>query len=379
MRTHHHQARARSGAARPAWLLLWVLGLAACGGTTAPTTPPPPPPGGGTLPTTTYYPPLGSTAWETISPTALGWNAAALESALDWAGTQNSSAIVILSRGRIVAERYWNGWTPQTAGPYFSAGKTITSYLIGQLAAEGRLALDEPVSRRLGAGWSRATSESQITVRQLLSMASGLDDSLRTVTAPGPRFYYNNPAYYQLFGVAEAAAGTSMTALTQARLWSRIGMSTARWVPSTDTGEPGFIHAGSARDFARFGLLMLQHGVWDGQRVHADSAFLANARRPSGTDNASYGWLWWLNGGASYRTPGPYLLPTVSGPLIPDAPADLAAALGKDDKKLYVVPSLQLVVVRLGDRAPTSGTASPEAISSFDNALWQRLRPAIGY
>jgi hypothetical protein len=52
------------------------------------------------------------------------------------------------------------------------------------------------------------------------------------------------------------------------------------------------------------------------------------------------------------------------------------AALGKDDKKLYLVPSLDLVLVRLGDRAPISGGVSPAAISTFDNALWTRLMAA---
>jgi hypothetical protein len=54
----------------------------------------------------------------------------------------------------------------------------------------------------------------------------------------------------------------------------------------------------------------------------------------------------------------------------------MAAALGKDDKKLYLVPSLDLVVVRTGDRAPISGSTSPDAVSSFDNAFWTRLMSA---
>lgn len=347
----------------------------ACGGDAAA----PPPDPSNPPPTATYFPPVTGSAWETTTPAALGWNTAALEAALDWAGTQNSTAVVILSRGRIVAERYWDGWTTTTAGPWFSAGKTVTAALVGQLAAEGRLRLDQPVRELLGNGWSRAaTTESQITVRHLLTMASGLDDSLRTVATPGGRFYYNNPAYYQLFDVLQAAAGQSLATVAQTRLFDPLGMRTTFAVASTSVGEPGFIFAGSARDLARFGLLMLNDGRWDGTRVHGDSAFLVTARRPSGTDNLSYGFLWWLNGGASHRTPGPYLLPTRSGPLFPDAPADLAAALGADDKKLYVVPSLDLVVVRLGPRAPISDAGDAEAISTFDNAFWQRLRLAIG-
>jgi CubicO group peptidase (beta-lactamase class C family) len=352
-----------------------LITAAACGGgEVAPPVDPPTTP-----PASAYFPPVTGDAWETTAPAALGWNTAALDAALDWAGTQNSSAVVILVRGRLVAERYWNGWTTTTAGPWFSAGKTVTAALVGQLAAEGRLRLDQPVRELLGDGWSRApATEAQITVRHLLAMASGLDDSLRAVTPPGSRFYYNNPAYYQLFGVIEAAAAQPLTTVARSRLFDPVGMRTTVAVANTSVGEPGFIFAGSARDFARFGLLMLNHGRWDGTRVHADSAFLATARRPSGTDNLSYGFLWWLNGGASHRVPGPYLLPTLAGPLFPSAPTDLVAALGADDKKLYLVPSLDLVVVRLGPRAPISDAGDAAAISGFDDPFWQRLRQAIG-
>lgn len=339
--------------------------MAACA-SDAPTAPPS---------ASTWHFPASDASWLTVRPHEAGFDSAALAAALDWAGEQNSSAVVVVWRGRIVAERYWNGWTSQTRGPYFSAGKTITAALVLDLASDAALSLTTAASTYLGPGWSRAGSaEDSITVRHLLAMASGTDDSLRRVVAPSAnRFYYNNPAYYQLFGVAAAAGNATFPQLVQQRILTPIGMSRTLLVASEDTGEPGFVFVGSARDFARFGILTLNHGRWNGVQLVADSALLARARQPSGTDNLSYGWLWWLNGAASHRTPGSYLLPTTAGPMFPAAPADLAAALGLDDKKLYVVPSLDLVVVRLGDRAPVSGAVSPAAVSSFDNAFWTRL------
>lgn len=349
--------------------------LAGCASSsTAPDAPEAPP----TSSTGWYFPPTVGATWETVRPSEAGFDSVGLAAALDWAGTQQSTAVVVLWRGRLVAERYWDGWTTTTAGPWFSAGKTITSALVTHLAAQGRLSLDAPVHSQLGTGWSRAPlAEPAITIRHLLSMASGLDDSLAFVAAPGGRFFYNNPGYYQLFGVLERASGQTVPQLAESLLFSRIGMSRSTATPSLDTGEPGFIFRGSARDFGRFGLLMLQHGRWNGAVVLQDSVLLAQARRWSGTDNQSYGWLWWLNGASSYRLPGPYLLPTGDGPLFPAAPADLVAALGKDDKKLYLVPSRDLVIVRLGDRAPASGALSPAAVSSFDNAWWTRLSTAM--
>jgi CubicO group peptidase (beta-lactamase class C family) len=370
-RTIPPHARRASIAGLAAGLLATIAACTA----DSPSAPAPPTP-----PPAWYFPPTTGTTWTTARPADAGFDSTALASALDWAMAQNSDAVLVLWRGRLVAERYASGITATTRGPVFSAGKTITGALVHQLAAEGRLHLDSSVTRYLGAGWSRVASppaERAITVRHLLAMASGLDDSLRTVVPiPGTRFYYNNPAYYQLFGVLEAASGQTVPQLAAARLFGPIGMPLALAVPSTDTGEPGYVFAMPAREFARFGLLVLRHGRWDTTPVLTDSAALTQARRPSGTDNAAYGWLWWLNGSASHRTPGPYALPATPGAMFPAAPSDMAAALGKDDKKLYLVPSLDLVVVRTGDRAPISGSTSPDAISSFDNAFWTRLMSA---
>lgn len=87
--------------------------------------------------------------------------------------------------------------------------------------------------------------------------------------------------------------------------------------------------------------------------------------RPSQALNPSYGLLWWTNGQASSMS---WAIPpvTTGGVLIPAAPADLAAAQGARDRKLYVVPSLDLVVARLGDNGSREG-------SSFNDAFWERL------
>lgn len=87
--------------------------------------------------------------------------------------------------------------------------------------------------------------------------------------------------------------------------------------------------------------------------------------------NPSYGYLNWLNGQSTYRLPG--LQTVYAGPLVPAAPQDLYAALGKDDPKIYVSPSQRLVVVRMGDAADSARLAT----SDFDNALWIQLNAAM--
>lgn len=370
----HRHVRASRRSHITSLLAATLLGCSGAG--TDPIVGPPPAPGGGTTPLPLVFPGATTDSWPTVSPATANIDSSALAAAIDWAGAQRTRAVVVLWRGRIVAERYWNGWTPTTDSIIASAGKSVVATLVGQLAREGRLAVDQPVSVILGAGWSRSpATEPSITVRHLLSMTSGLDDSLTRVVPPGARFYYNNPAYYQLFRVLVRASGQDIGTVARTRLFSPIGITSARWIPNVDTGEPGFILSLSARDMARFGLLVLAHGRWAGTPV-VDSAWVAEMTRPQAPDNAAYGHLWWLNGSTSYRLPGPYLLPTRTGPLVPSAPADLRAALGKGDKKIYVVPSLDLVIVRHGEDADG---ADALASSAFDEAWWQRLRLAFRY
>ncbi len=364
------------GGGRLARTVTVVLAVAACAGAKQAATPTAPGPvDPRTLPMT--FPSVTTDEWATVTPAALGWDTLALRTALDWAGTQKSTAVVIAWRGRIVAERYWNGWVPSRDSIIASASKSVVSLLVGRLREQGRLTIDDPATRWLGPNWSRAPlTESRVTVRHLLSMSSGLDDSLKAVVEPNTRFYYNNPAYYQLFGIVAAASGQSVASYSAAQLFTPIGMRTARWIFNIDTGEPGLILSCSARDMVRFGHLILNRGQWNGQTILADTAYLSAALNTAAPNNPSYGYLWWLNGKASYRTPGPYLLPMVPGALVPSAPSDMVAALGKGDKKIYVIPSLDLVIARHGEEGDVSG-GNPLAISAFDEQWWQRFRRVL--
>jgi hypothetical protein len=81
--------------------------------------------------------------------------------------------------------------------------------------------------------------------------------------------------------------------------------------------------------------------------------------------------MWWLNGKANYRLPQTQF--QFNGTLIPNAPNDMYCALGKDDQKIYVVPSKKLVIVRLGEAADGTNFA----LSNFDNELWQKINAVI--
>ena len=89
--------------------------------------------------------------------------------------------------------------------------------------------------------------------------------------------------------------------------------------------------------------------------------------------NQAYGYLWWLNGKSSYHLPQTQL--EFKGTLIPNAPTDMYAALGKNDQKIYVVPSKKLVIVRMGDVADPNNPTF--ASSTFDNDLWGKINLLI--
>jgi CubicO group peptidase (beta-lactamase class C family) len=114
------------------------------------------------------------------------------------------------------------------------------------------------------------------------------------------------------------------------------------------------------RDAARFGLLILAGGNWNGEQIVSSSWIQRSTHATNPALNPSYGYLWWLNGGRHHYLP---LNPSKkNGPIFPGCPKDVIAALGKDDQKIYVVPSLDLVVTRFGDAADSS----TPAISKFD-------------
>ncbi|MBS2018585.1 MAG: beta-lactamase family protein [Deltaproteobacteria bacterium] len=273
----------------------------------------------GTTPpsTTGYWPPTTGDAWETTTPAAAGFDAAKLDEAFAFAESRASTAMIVVADGRIVAERYWQGWDLHRAEQIFSAAKSITSFLVGVAQERKLLSIDDPVTKHLGAGWSKAplAMEGTITIRHLLTMTSGLDDALSPIGEPGKKWYYSTGAYLQLGAILEKVTG-SRDDFTKEVLVTRIGMRDSAWRRPVGGGLGQTMDA-SARDMARFGLMVSRGGRWADGDVIADKAYLSQATSTSTSLNASYGYLFWLNGKASYVAP---LDTAGTGPLFPSAP-----------------------------------------------------------
>jgi len=330
------------------------------------------------------YFPKATSGWAHVDPASVGWDARALTAALDYAGQAHSSSVVILLDGRILAEREWTvdgpaRYTRMRVGKtadgrvvedVASAQKSLVAFLAGIAEGAHQLDLSAPVDRYLGAGWSKADrpAEAAITVRALMTMTSGLNDSVNYLQPAGRVWRYNTGAYSRMIGVIEKATGTDIQSFTHDRLTVPTGMNDSRWLPrpwsaGNDAANAiGFATTG--RDLARFGLLVLSGGSWDGKDLLNNPGYLTRMLKPSQDLNPSYGLLWWLNGQDRFQSAGGAA--TQPGSLIPAAPRDLVAAQGALDRKCYVVPSLGLVVTRLGDQ---TGEA-------FNNEFWTLLMKA---
>ncbi len=327
-----------------------------------------------------YFPPTTGTDWQTTTPASLGWNETELNNLYTYLGTKNSKAFIILKNGKIVVERYFGTFTRDSTWYWASAGKTMTAYLVGIAQQEGLLNINNRSNQYLGTGFSSAplAKENLITVRHQLTMTSGLDDGVTDsdCTLPaclvykadaGNRWAYHNAAYTLLDKVIETASGTNFNNFFQQKIRDRIGMN-GIWLKSPNSNNVFF---SNARSMARFGLLMLNKGKWDQTSILSDTNYINNQINSSQNLNLSYGYLTWLNGKASAMVPTLQIV--FPGSMIPNAPAEMYSALGKNDQKIYVIPSQKLVVIRMGESAGTVQFA----VSSFDNELWGRLNTII--
>jgi len=322
-----------------------------------------------------YFPPIDSSDWETLSPDSLGWCADSLESLNNFLDEKSSKAFMILKNGKIVVEWYYDDFTADSLWYWASASKSMTAFLIGIAQEEGYLDIDDLTSDYLGTGWSVCPPEKEqlITIKHQLSMATGLNDNvpdpdctdpecLQYLSDAGNRWAYHNAPYNLLRNIIESATGMSLNLYTLTRLSNYSGINGIWFNIDYNT-----VFFSKARSMARFGLLILNNGYWEDYPILNDPEYFNQIINTSQEFNFSYGYLWWLNGKGSYMLPGSQFVFNTN--LIPEAPDDLIAALGKDDQKIYIVPSLELVVIRMGDSAGQQNWA----LSSFDNLLWQKI------
>lgn len=322
-----------------------------------------------------YFPPLIGTNWDTVSPASLGWCANYLDTLDNLLLQRNTKAIIILKDGKIAHETYFGTFTVDSNWYWASAGKTLTAFNIGQAQEQNYLSINDSTSHYLDSGWTSAPAnkEGLITIRNQLTMTSGLDDGVsnESCTLPsclqyladaGTRWAYHNAPYTLLQDVLDSATG-NFTNFFNTQLRNRIGMN-GLWFTNN---VYNYVYHSKPRSMARFGLLMLNRGVWNTDTLMHDSTYYYNMINTSQNLNLSYGYLWWLNGKSTFMLPNSQF--TFNGSIIPNAPTDMYCALGKNDQKIHVIPSQNLVVIRMGDSADTTSLVP----TLLDNEMWDVL------
>ncbi|HMU98387.1 MAG TPA: serine hydrolase, partial [Chitinophagales bacterium] len=152
-----------------------------------------------------------------------------------------------------------------------------------------------------------------------------------------------------------------------AKLKNKIGMN-GYW----NFGTIFTIYHSNTRSMARFGLLALNKGKWKDEQI-INEAYFTESINSSQNINSSYGYLTWLNGKENFMIPGEQTV--YNGFLVPNAQADMYAAMGANDQRIYVIPSKKMVIVRMGN---ASDPNNPNfAVSGFDNALWAKINAVI--
>jgi len=319
--------------------------------------------------------PFPTESWP-VGPLDPRADAAALAALLDHAfaapepdDLERTHGVIVVQRGRLVAERYAADVSPDDAFASWSMAKSITNALIGILVRDGKLDVSRPIPVR---EWPEGDPRRRITIDQMLRMVDGLRfreaehlgggsvryypeaesdvipmlfghgkadvagfaATLPRVCEPETRWNYNSGAsnlLARLVGETVGGGEAGMRAFMERELFGPLGMRSAK--PRFDEVGTfvGSAHCpASARDFARFGLLYLRDGVWDGRRILPEG-WVDYSRTPSAASpDGTYGAHFWV-------TPGSL---------------GIFSCQGAFGQRTLIVPKLDLVVVRLGRTAP---------------------------
>ena len=281
------------------------------------------------------------------------------------ASTQ-TTAFLITKDDQLIYENYFNGYNRDSINTSFSVAKSFVSALVG-IAIDERLidSTDDPITKYIPELQDKDSRYSAITIKNLLSMSSGLryveegtpfsddtktyyDPNLRSVALsavieeePGKTFHYNNYNYLLLGIILERASGMPVAKYMEEKLWKPLGMEApASW--SLDSGASGFEKMESginarAIDFAKFGRLYLNNGSnWNGEQVISEK-WVGTSTSANNTSDPSieYQYGWWI-------------YPSQEGVVDNNSNQRHFSARGNLGQFIYIIPEERLVIVRHG-------------------------------
>ncbi len=279
---------------------------------------------------------------------------------------RNTQAVVVVYRDSVIAEKYAPPFSDQTPMLGWSMTKSVTNALIGILVREGKLDIMQPAPVE---AWQKPADErGAITLDQLLRMSSGLEfeevyapfkDATHMLyksksmadfaatkplrTKPDEEWYYSSGTTNILARIVRDTVGGSLPAVinfTQRELFERINMYSAIIEPDASGSFVGSSYMfATAKDWARFGIFIKNDGVWNGMRILPEGwvrySLAPTPRAPKG----QYGAQFWLNAGRTDNS---------KDILFPSLPKDMAYLGGFNSQIVAIIPSRDVVIVRLG-------------------------------
>ncbi len=320
-----------------------------------------------------YFPENGQD-WETTSFADAGWCSDSLASLIAYLDAEDTKAFIVLYDGKIIVEHYFDSFTTDSLWYWASAGKTLTSAMIGIAEQDFNLNLQAPSSQYLGTGWTSLTAEqeSNITVWNQVTMTTGLNDAvfdddctlpacLEYLADAGARWAYHNAPYTLLDGVLQNVSGLTMNQLFAQKIGLPCGIS-GLYFPS---GPYNQVFVSTPRNMAKFGLLLQSQGNWNGTEI-IPNGYFQSMISPSQNINQAYGYLTWLNGGSSFMIPQSQI--QFPGMLAPSAPEDAYAGLGKNGQVVCASPSKNISFIRMGN-----GNNELVSVTILEN-IWKKMK-----
>jgi CubicO group peptidase (beta-lactamase class C family) len=299
--------------------------------------------------------------------------------AAKYSESKRGVSMLVMQNGRTIFEHYANGGSARGRWPIFSGTKSFWGIAALAAVRDGLFKLDDPVSETI-TEWRNDSRKSRITIRELLNQTDGIEGASRlqrpsirdrnamairlpVVAEPGSAFIYG-PSHLQIFSelLRRKLKGRDVIGYFEARVSNRLGLGRLNYKKDA-RGNPlpatGFEL--TAREWARLGELILGKGSYRGRQI-LPAALLREAFAGSPA-NASYGLTFWLNQQATNGREADMerMLDLrwqnaqwTNVCVCKDAPTDMVVALGSGYQRLFVIPSLEAIVVRQGSNASFS-------------------------
>ncbi|MEX0942639.1 MAG: serine hydrolase [Pseudomonadales bacterium] len=309
-----------------------------------------------------------SLPFESIDPVAAGFDPEGIASLIEFACDSGSAQLAILMDGRLLVDEVFSS----SPVDVYAVQKGLVSLLIGIAEERQLIKLDDSVGDYLPEGWSElsASDEAGLMIRHLLTMTTGMDDRLGSLGQIGENWRYNNTAYNYLKRILSDQTNLSLVELTAQWICNPLGMLQTQWVDRDATlpdGRPLTGLMSTAHDLTRLGVMVLNRGLWNNQRIVPEN-YLDLMVMSGSEANPAWGLLWWNNSSDHFLVPMAEDKHHV-GNIIPTAPSDLIAARGANQNHLGVLPSMKLVVART---ALSTAGAKP-----FEREFYARLLAAF--